>query len=79
MSRWMKKGSKVCQAVRRSRRSSMACGVLLENARIGADAGWDTGIYNRKVKIRLDSGRKTSAFAFDLRLPSKKTQRQRRR
>jgi hypothetical protein len=37
-----------------------ACGVLLEDARVGADAGWD--VYD----IKLDSGRKSSAYGFDL-------------
>lgn len=41
------------------------CGVILDEARIGADAGWD--IYD----IKLDAGRTTFAPGFNIRAAGK--------
>lgn len=65
MARFLRAGSRVCRSTRKMPKGKgmsykRACGVLLEDARVGADAGWD--VYD----IKLDSGRKSSAYGFDL-------------
>jgi hypothetical protein len=39
---------------------SKKCGVLMEDARIGPEAGWD--VYD----VRLDDGEETAAYGFDM-------------
>lgn len=77
MSRYLRAGAKVCRGSRKMPKGKgmsyrPACGVLLEDARVGPDAGWD--VYD----IRLPSGKETSAYGFDLkpgRKPRKKSRR----
>jgi hypothetical protein len=65
MARYVKAGTRVCRRARKTPKGKgmsygKACGVLLEPARIGSGAGWD--VYD----IKLDSGRESSAYGFDL-------------
>lgn len=46
-----------------------AAGVMMEEGRVGPQAGWD--VYD----IRLDNGAEESAYGFDLRIGSKRTSR----
>ena len=46
-----------------------ACGVLMEDARIGPQAGWD--VYD----VRLLNGKETSAYGFDLNLSPRRKRR----
>jgi len=65
MSRFVKAGARVFRRARtnpKGRGMSYPAGrvVLLEDARIGPDAGWDV------VDVRLDDGEESSAYSFDL-------------
>lgn len=65
MSQYVKKGTRVHRSARMRRFDTgmhyrAAYGVMLEDGRIGPDAGWD--VYD----LKLDSGREGSAYGFDL-------------
>ena len=65
MARFVKAGTRVHRKAHKSLPGkgmsySAATGILVEDARIGADAGWDV------VDLRLDSGEEESAYSFDL-------------
>lgn len=70
MARYLKAGARVCRRARKTPKGKgmsygRACGTLLEEARVGPDAGWDV------VDLKLKSGRESSAYSFDL-MPAKR-------
>ena len=65
MSRYLKTGARVFREARKMPKGKgmsyeAASGMLLEDARVGPDAGWDV------VDLQLDSGEIESAYSFDL-------------